>query len=157
MKKLSFVLLAITAGCILLLGMGSKGEINSLGKTIYINPQTDSDYSAKYKECISARDVLDLGEVEQEYLEHIPEKLIQEINQHISDYETSMESTINSLNTIDAHNFLHDEYQRCRNLYSQQGQSELKKYYYLKIMLSCYAWDKQLNQSSEIQQVALQK
>lgn len=157
MKKLSLVLVVITLGCVLLVSMGLKDDMGYTDKTSLNLSRVESDYDAKYKECISAKDVSDLIGAEAEYVNHLPGEIITEISKHVADYEASMESTINGLNTIDAHNFLHDEYQRCRTLYSQKGQSKLKKYYYLKIMRSCYVRDKKLNLSSEVQEVALQK
>ncbi|TAI49643.1 hypothetical protein [Flagellimonas allohymeniacidonis] len=155
MKKLGFVLVAITAVCLLMLGMGLKGKINPFGISTSSKTKSDSDYDAKYRECITSEDLFQLSENKKQYIKETPKKLVKEIDQHVADYETSMESTVNSLNTIDAHNFLHDEYNRCRSLLLKNRQSKLKKYYYLKIMASCYEWDKKLNLSSEVHQVSL--
>ncbi len=155
MKKLGFVLATITAACLLMLGMGSKGKINPFGISTSSKIRPDSDYDAKYRDCITSQDLFEHSKNQEQLLKGIPKELIKEIDQHAADYEISMESTINSLNTIDAHNFLHHEYKRCKGLFLEEGQSNLKKYYYLKIMTSCYEWDKKLNLSSEVHQVAL--
>ena len=57
-----------------------------------------------------------------------------------------------SLNTIDAHHYLHEEYDRYYTLLVQPQNSPVRLYYYAEILETCYVKDQALNLGSVVYQ-----
>ena len=108
--------------------------------------ETDSaTYVAKYRDCI------DLGD--------IPNGMAQKTNLHknepsqefikqgaaMAEYGKHLKATLRNLNYLDAHNHIHQEFQRSKNRLLQPGLRDSQRYYYMEIMNLCYESDKALN------------
>ncbi|GLU43873.1 hypothetical protein [Allomuricauda sp. NBRC 101325] len=147
MKKLLFPTILIT---------GVFAVVGSM-KSIYVDGQTtmvtdkiiaQTNYAAKYKDCIA----------EQDFPENFPSSVdsvaskrdwdISKVNASIHKYGQSMDSTVKSLTAIDAHDFIHKEFQRSKNILADSGLSDIRKHYHCEIMRICYDSDRSLNESA---------
>ena len=71
---------------------------------------------------------------------------------HIGKYKTTLDSILHNLNTIDAHHYLHEEYDRYYTLLVQPQNSPVRLYYYAEILDTCYVKDQALNLGSVVYQ-----
>jgi hypothetical protein len=107
-----------------------------------------TNYSAKYRDCILEKDLpkgfsreLDNDSKRTDWDTH-------KINVSLKKYGQSLDSTLKNLSTIDAHNFIHKEFERSKNSLLKEDLTEIRKYYHLEIMRICYDSDKSLNLGS---------
>ena len=108
----------------------------------------DSLYSAKYQDCIMLSDFPE-GTFAGDALTIESDWDLMKVNSSINRYSQSLDSTIKSLNTIDAHNFLHQEFERSKNtIINSKDLSWIRKHYYREIMRICYDNDRALNLGS---------
>ncbi|MBO0321757.1 hypothetical protein J0X14_05575 [Muricauda sp. CAU 1633] len=110
-----------------------------------IDQHTDSLYSVKYQDCITLQDFPE-GALGQDNLVIDNEWDLMKVNTFINRYGQSLDSTIKNLNAIDAHNFLHHEFERSKNILSKNNDlSWIRAHYHREIMRICYDHDKSLN------------
>lgn len=145
MKKTTFLF-----GLIVLIGLGLTVEnlfpnILSFSKVLSPQESNNSDYSKKYADCINEGDFLNHYDSKSGEYSDEQEGVFEEINMSLEKYRHSLDSTIKNLNTIDAHEFLHREYEKSKVLIQKDKSSKIKRYYHTKAMEICYTKDKSLN------------
>jgi len=52
------------------------------------------------------------------------------------------------LSTVDAHDFIHQAFQKAKNAIGNKDISDIQKHYHFEIMRICYDSDKSLNQNA---------
>lgn len=67
------------------------------------------------------------------------------VNSSIQRFRLSMDSTLKNLSSIDAHNFIHKEFERSKTLLQEENLTEIRRYYHCEIMRICFDSDRQLN------------
>ncbi|WP_375325286.1 hypothetical protein [Flagellimonas sp. GZD32] len=146
MKKLLFPTILIT-GVFAVVGSMKSFYVDAQNNRIN-NSLITQTYSAKYKDCIDKEDLpvdyhptADSVTIKRDWD-------IAKVNASIEKYGKSMDSTVKSLNAIDAHDFVHKEFQRSKNILADSGLSEIRKHYHCEIMRICYDSDRSLNQSA---------
>lgn len=97
-------------------------------------------YSVKYKDCIPQDSFS--SQNKEVYANNIDYR---KVNIALKKYEQSISATLKNLNAIEAHGFLHQEFQRSKDAVLSQGLSELKLYYHQEIMRICFEKDRLLN------------
>ena len=148
MKKIVLPFCFIALISIGLLSMNKFPQKFSFSETFNPEKNTTSRNSIKYSDCINLDDMsiataegIDMHALQQDVL-------FEEINLCLEKYQRSLDSTVKNLSTIDAHKFLHSEFQRCKTLISADSLSAIKVYYHKGIMRLCYESDKTLNSIS---------
>ncbi|MDF0717801.1 hypothetical protein PY092_16680 [Muricauda sp. 334s03] len=105
-------------------------------------------HSVKYDDCITESDFPDGYTV---YTHDITNQHsdwdIMKVNESIQKYTKSLDSTLKNLNTVDAHEFIHQAFQKSKSAVETENISNIQKHYHGEIMRICYAKDKQLNQN----------
>ncbi len=136
-----------------MIGVGILSMNSFSGKTSFSNVFADgknsvSEYSVKYSDCISEMNFSDFDDYDLD--KPFPKKpdMIKEINRFLKEYEVSLDATVKNLNAIDAHEFLHNEFERCENKIRKNLRSEIQLYYNFHVMKMCYEKDKYLNLDS---------
>ncbi|MGX1929805.1 hypothetical protein [Flagellimonas sp. 2504JD4-2] len=148
MKKIVLPFCFIALISIGLLSMNKFPPKIDFSETLSSEKSKTPEHQIKYSDCINIDDVsnLDFGNIDMQTLQN--DVLFEDINQCLEKYELSLDSTIKNLNTIDAHEFLHNEFLRCKKLMDTDSLSAIKKYYNKGIMNICYDRDKKLNSGS---------
>ena len=132
------------------------GPINAFQKskssttTTYstLDQNVDSLYSAKYQDCIMLSDFPD-DTISRDHLTIESDWDLMKVNAFINRYGQTLDSTIKNLNAIDAHNFLHKEFERSKNtITNNKDLSWVRVHYLREIMRMCYDNDKSLNLGS---------
>lgn len=99
------------------------------------------NYVAKYRDCITLEDfphglVMDKRETER----------VQNGRQEaLAEYSRQLGATLRNLNHLEAHNHIHQEFQRSRERLLQPGLKEAQRIFQIQIMNLCYERDKALN------------
>ncbi|MGW9687194.1 hypothetical protein [Flagellimonas sp. 2504JD1-5] len=148
MKKiiLPFCLIALISIALL--------SMNKFSPKINFSGATDAEKSENPERQIKYSDCIDMVAISMFDSEGPDMQLIQqnglydEINQCLKKYQRSLDSTIKNLSTIDAHEFLHNEFERCKNQIDSDSLSAIKVFYHKGIMEICYDRDKRLNSIS---------
>ncbi|MCR9227055.1 MAG: hypothetical protein NXH90_06535 [Flavobacteriaceae bacterium] len=151
MKKLLLTSILLATVVMVLGGMNAfqKMEgINIASKTnsnLYANPIQ----AVKYDDCIVEDDfphgyLLFTHEITNLYSDWD----IVKVNESIQKYSKSLDSTLKNLNTVDAHEFIHQAFWKAKGTVENQNTSEIQKHYHGEIMRICYARDKHLNQNT---------
>lgn len=151
MKKL-----LITASLVLI-ALALWGPINAFQKRKVthhkyssFDQHADSLYSAKYQDCIMRSDFPEGWSTDDKLTVENEWDLIK-VNSSINRYAQSLDSTIKNLSTIDAHDFLHHEFERSKNtLINNNDLSWIRAHYHREIMRICYDTDRSLNLDSGI-------
>lgn len=117
----------------------------SFSKSLNSKKSDGLDYSKKYVDCINDADFLARSNPKLEGYTDEHQVIFEELNLSLEKYQRSLDSTIQNLNTIDAHEFLHSEYEKSKDLIQKENTSEIKQYYHIKAMELCYTMDKSLN------------
>ncbi|MFD2101609.1 hypothetical protein [Flagellimonas iocasae] len=108
----------------------------------------DSLYSAKYRDCIMQSDFPE-GSFSNDKIIIENDWDLMKVNSSINRYGQSLDSTIKNLNAIDAHNFLHHEFERSKNtILNSKDLSWIRAHYLREIMRICYDNDRLLNLGS---------
>ncbi len=149
MKK---VVLLISLVALVSLGLVSisffPGKVPLPGMLQSNIPHT-TDYTTKYSDCI---DLLDLATFSKDSLHHTAMDqtlVLEELNSSLHKYQQSLDSAIKNLNALDAHQFLHAEFKRCKEAIQSDSLSAIKTYYILGTMQICYDLDTSLNLDSD--------
>ncbi len=145
MKKL-IVLSIFASGALALWGTTNGFQKNEL-TAHYSNASNNADslYATKYKDCITQSDFPEGSFTDNNVTIENDWDLLK-VNASINRYGQSLDLTIKSLNAIDAHNFLHQEFERSKNVITNSSNlSWIRKHYHQEIMRICYDNDKSLN------------
>ena len=150
MKRLVIILPIVALTSVLLLHMNAN-RMKRFSAEVQSQLKKRETSTIKYDDCIT--ETIRCPPSSQEaFLKkggRLPKDVdVSEIDVQIDKYRTSLDSTVQSLNSMDAHSFLHAEYRRYRKLIYYNTTSPIKTYYYFKIMEACYINDEKLNQSS---------
>lgn len=149
MKK---VVLLISFVALLSLGLVSisffPGKVLLPGKSQNNIPKT-TNYATKYSDCISEQDLKGYSLNESQIYSKEQTPALKEVNSSLEKYQRSLDSAIKNLNALDAHQFLHSEFKRCKDVVRLDSLSEIKTYYFLGTMQICYDLDKSLNLESD--------
>ena len=70
------------------------------------------------------------------------------VNESAKKYGKSLDSTLKNLSTVDAHDFIHQAFQKAKNAIGNKDISDIQKHYHFEIMRICYDSDKSLNQNT---------
>ena len=147
MKRLVIILPIVALTSVLLLHMNAN-RMKRFSAEVQSQLKKRETSTIKYDDCIQKESLVRL----EAFLKkggRLPKDVdVSEIDVQIDKYRTSLDSTVQSLNSMDAHSFLHAEYKRYRKLIYYNTTSPIKTYYYFKIMEACYINDEKLNQSS---------
>ena len=149
MKRLIVVLPLVALSCICLLHMNASKANPFSFTTISQTPDTVNKSGIGYEDCIQKESLVTLEAFLRQGNRLPKGKSLPQIDVQIEKYQTSLDSTIQNLSTIDAHSFLHNEFKRCKNLVISSESTPIQTYYHFKIMESCYERDKVLNESSQ--------
>ncbi|MEM6895311.1 MAG: hypothetical protein AAF554_16565 [Bacteroidota bacterium] len=152
MRPLVVFLMVIAAGSITML-LWPKSD--PLPGAYYVDVNPTKTYGIyKYQDCITQE------KHAKGNLQHVfggtPQPLsLQErarLDIQIGKYKTTLDFILDNLNTIDAHHYLHEEYERYHTLLLQPQNSSVRLYYYAEILETCYAKDQALNLGSVVYQ-----
>lgn len=148
MKKI-LLLTSLFAGAFAILGgIGALHGERGVNETRVSNDEVSTAYTAKYKDCISK------GDFPESFVSEAGKEMaksdwdIKKVNISITKYKKSMDATTKNLNYIDAHNYIHQEFQRSNKYLLDSELSEIQKQYHREIMRICYDSDKALNLGS---------
>jgi|SRR5690606_26208225 len=145
MKKVVILISVFTVGYAVLGGFGSLQELRAID-TVSNGQDTESaTYVAKYRDCIALGDFPGDMAWDRSQLDHVPSKEIVRLSTAIADYGRHLSTNLRNMSYIDAHNHIHQEFQRTRASLLQDGLGDSQKYYFLEIMQLCYENDKALN------------
>ncbi|MBS9461771.1 hypothetical protein KIM67_05070 [Flagellimonas sp. 389] len=145
MKKVVFSFCFVTTVCIGLLSMDSLPDGISFSHTFNSKNNKLSEYDTKYSDCLHETDLSQFSSVDVNQLLKEQPILLKEMNRCLDQYKNTLNNTIKNLNTLDSHEFIHNEYRRSKDKISTNALSEIKTYYHFGIMRICYEKDKDLN------------
>lgn len=146
MKKLLFPTILIT-GVFAVVGSMKSFYVDG-SNTLASNNVIVQNYSAKYKDCIDEQDLLENFPPSKDSVAVKMDWAITKVDASIQKYGKSMDSTVKSLNAIDAHDYIHKEFERSKNILADSGLSDIRKHYHCEIMRICYDSDRSLNESA---------
>lgn len=145
MKK--FLCLGILTGgtFVILAGVNLYNHFYHTPTGTYQNEKVTTNYVIKYNDCITQEDFpFDLDDSKNQIeLGHDWDLL--KVNSSIQRFRHSMDSTLKNLSSIDAHNFIHKEFERSKTLLQEENLTEIRRYYHCEIMRICFDSDRQLN------------
>ena len=118
----------------------------SLPITFGNSPSNTVDQAIKYSDCI---DSLQLSQHLSKWShEHSAQSAyVQPIGLSLEKFGQSMDSVVENLNALEAHQFLHAAYKRYGEALQTDSLSQAQIYYHLGAMQICYQLDKSLNQN----------
>ncbi len=147
MKKL-IILCLLVSGAFVVWGTSNPFQNSKLtAKYPIVNHTIDSLYATKYKDCIILSDFPEGAYTDHLIIENDWDLL--KVNASINRYGQSLDLTIKSLNAIDAHDSLHQEFERSKNIITNnRNLSWIRTHYHHEIMRICYERDKLLNLGS---------
>lgn len=148
MKKIVLPFCFIALISIGLLSMNKFPQKFDFSKPLNSEKSTPQEHQARYSDCISLKDVSNIEARDIDIPLEQKNILFDEVNAQLRKYSSSLDSTIKNLNTIEAHKFLHSEFQRSKKQISADSLSAIKVYYHRGIMSICHERDKMLNSIS---------
>ncbi|MBO0329029.1 hypothetical protein [[Muricauda] lutisoli] len=105
----------------------------------------DTIYAVKYDDCIKESDFpIDYSMHSKEVKDHV-DWSIKKVNESVNRFGESMNSTLKNLNTVDAHEFIHQTFQKAKSAFTDNAISDIQKHYQCEIMRICYDSDRSLN------------
>lgn len=107
--------------------------------------KVSTNYSPKYKDCIGANDFPLDFESKFVVLSPVQDWDVIKVNASIQKFHNSLDSTLKNLSSIDAHNYIHKEFERSKILLQRNDLTEIRRYYHCEIMRICYDSDRELN------------
>lgn len=144
MKKLLF-LVSLFASAFAVLGSINTFHEERRGNVI---DNSTKIYAAKYEDCIDKTDFPVDFVSDNKDKENNSDWDIKKVDNCINKYGNSIEATIKNLNHIDAHNYIHQEFNRSKNAILAHELSDIQIHYHREVMRICYASDKALNLGS---------
>lgn len=151
MKKLILTSTLLATLAVVFGGMNafqSKDRFSFISKTgTPANPEPI--LMVKYNDCITQEDLpkrhfLFTHQITHQHLE--PE--YSKVNESARKYGMSLDSTLKSMSTVDAHDFIHKSFQDAKSEASREDISEMQRHYQFEIMRMCLDKDKHLNQNT---------
>lgn len=122
----------------------------------YVNTPSTTPYGIyKYRDCIVHDTETTKTELGMSSIGGITPLSLKErtrLDIQLEKYRNSLDSTLYNLNTIDAHHYLHKEYDRYHTMLLQPQNSYVRLYYYAEILETCYEKDQALNLGSVVYQ-----
>lgn len=151
MKKL---LLTSAILATLFIVMGSMHAFKKMND-VRLSSKPDADLpfggqsSIKYNDCITDADLpTELHGHIQKLYELQLDSSISKIDASIKKFGRSMDATLKNLSTVDAHEYIHQSFEKSKHIIANKDISDLQKYYHLEIMRICYERDKSLNHNA---------
>lgn len=148
MKK--FLCSGVLVGCTFVILAGVNLFITLYHATTATKPneKVTTNYVVKYQDCITEADLpFNLEDFQNKKgLEQDWDFL--KVNSSLLRFRHSMDSTLKNLSTIDAHNFIHNEFERSKTLLQEEDLTEIRRYYHCEIMRICLDSDRTLNVGS---------
>ncbi|NDV43668.1 hypothetical protein [Flagellimonas sediminis] len=151
MKKLLFSSMLLASAFAVLGSMNAFRAIGKIDDSKSINQNISTNYSVKYQDCISQEDFPRDFNSMANHPSNSWDWSTMKVDASLKKYSKSMDSTLQSLNSIDAHNFIHQEFLRSKSMLENTDISDIRKYYHCEIMRMCYDSDRFLNHSSPVQ------
>ncbi|RIV46838.1 hypothetical protein [Flagellimonas pelagia] len=151
MKKILFSFMLLAGIFAVIGGMNALDEIKGIGDTEKIKQNISTNYSAKYKDCISQESFPQSFHFPVDLPDSNRDWNTLKVDASLNRYGQTLDSTIRNLNSIDAHNFIHEEFQRSKDIFESKDISDIRKYYHCEIMRMCYDSDRFLNLGSASQ------
>ncbi len=151
MKKLLLTSILLAIVFITLSAMNAFQEMQGIDFTSKTNSkeQMESVYVVKYDDCITENDFPEGYLVSKnENTGQDVDWNIMKVNQSIKKYRKSLDSTLKNLNTVDAHDFIHQTFQKAKSSMANDDISDIQRHYLSGIMRICYDSDKHLNQNT---------
>ncbi|SHG92191.1 hypothetical protein [Flagellimonas flava] len=148
MKKAAILFFSIM---IIALGAWSLNSFSnkiSPSNTENVSSMDMKEYGNKYSDCINGSELDSFTKQVFETNFKTTKLPVKSIDKSLENYQRSLEVTIENLNAIDAHDFLHSEYERYKTEMSQETLSGVRAYYLAGAMKVCFNLDKSLNQDS---------
>nr|WP_297782624.1 hypothetical protein [uncultured Allomuricauda sp.] len=149
MKKIVFTSILLATVFIVLGGMNAFQKIESLNFASKSDSNMEEPvYTVKYNDFITEVDFPDGYSLDtMEATNHVDWNFLK-VNESVKKYGNSLDSTLKNLNTLDAHNFIHQAFNKAKSAVSKSDISDIQKYYHCEIMRVCYDRDRSLNQST---------
>lgn len=147
MKKMLLASVLLVTVFVLLGGINAFQRNETLNFTFKANSNIplDTVYAVKYDDCIKESDYpIDYFTHSKEVKGHI-DWSIKKVNESVSKFGESIDSTLKNLNTVDAHEFIHQTFQKAKNALTDTSISDIQKYYQCEIMRICHDSDRSLN------------
>jgi hypothetical protein len=148
MKKLLFSSMLLASAFAVLGSMNAFRAIGKFDDSKSINKTISTNYSAKYQDCISHDDFPQDFKSIANHPNNSWDWSTLKVDASLKRYHSSLDSTIRNLNSIDAHNFIHQEFERSKSMLGNENLSEIRKYYHCEIMRMCHDSDRSLNLGS---------
>ena len=151
MKKLLLTSILLTTVFIVIGGMNALDKIQGIhaASNDKVNNQTTSFQSPKYDDCITKRNFPDGFLLYTHELTNPQANWdIEKVNESVQKYGKSLDSTIKNLSTVDAHEFIHQTFNKAKSALATDSISDIKKHYHAEMMKLCYTRDKLLNQNT---------
>lgn len=152
MKK---ILLSSVIMASLFIVMGSMNAFQKMEQLSFISKSNatfkgESTPKPKYHDCISEED---FPEDYFLYTKKITDQQLDwdiiKVNKCLENYRESMESTLQNLSAIDAHDFIHQAFQKSKAaIINNKDTSKIQKHYHFEIMRICFDSDQSLNQNA---------
>ncbi|AEM69698.1 hypothetical protein Murru_0648 [Allomuricauda ruestringensis DSM 13258] len=146
MKRLLLTSVLLASVFITLSGMNAFQKMEDIN--FNSKEQMESVYAVKYDDCITESDFPEGYLSINQDADQDVDWNIMKVNQSINKYRKSLESTLKNLSTVDAHDFIHQTFQKAKSSMENDNTSEIQKHYFSGIMWICYDKDKDLNQNS---------
>lgn len=145
MKKVLFLIVGFALGYAVLGGFEPTRQ-NWDFDFFSSNDQRDSSaYVAKYRDCIAVEDFPPVQGMETFQGKGDTSRKTMGHQGAVAEYARQMGATLRNLNHLDAHNHIHQEFQRSKDSLLQPGLGEAQRLYHLQIMDLCFENDKALN------------
>lgn len=109
------------------------------------NEKVTTNYVVKYSDCITHDDFPFAPDDFQITLGLEQDWDMLKVNSSLQRFRHSMDSTLKNLSSIDAHNFIHKEFERNKAQLQTENLTEIRRYYHCEIMRICFDSDRQLN------------
>lgn len=152
MKKLLFTSVLLATVFVVLSSMDVFQKMEGINVASETNSKADitptSVHVVKYVDCITENDLPEGYAIyTHDISNHHSDWDIMKVNESIEKYAKSLDSTLKNLNTVDAHEFIHQAFEKSKNVVKNEDISDIQKHYHGEIMRLCYTRDKQLNQN----------
>ncbi|NVN17731.1 hypothetical protein GUA46_05200 [Muricauda sp. HICW] len=151
MKKLMLTSILLATLAVVFGGMNAFQKIDRFSFISKTGTAANHEmiHVVKYDDCITQEDLpkrhfLFTHQITHQHIE--PE--YNRVNESARKYSTALDSTLKSLSTVDAHDFIHKTFQDAKNEASREDISEMQRHYQFEIMRMCLDKDKHLNQNT---------
>ena len=151
MKKIVITSVLLATVFIVLGGMDAFQRMERIGfvSKVDSNIQVDTIYAVKYDDCIMESDFPNGYPLYSKQLKNEDvDWYFTKVNESAKKYGKSLDSTLKNLSTVDAHDFIHQAFQKAKNAIGNKDISDIQKHYHFEIMRICYDSDKSLNQNA---------